>query len=196
MTNRRRILLVVLALLPAVAAAVLWARSYRRRDRLLWEADRGEGRRVVCHLYSSRARVCFASYSRPVDPGVAPPVPTSFQSGDRASTGAMSEEVNNQLQQAGVVGAGPFGFAYSRHAAAMVSGTHVWTGAVVPWWAVTVVMALPAYLAYLRVRPKKPPTAEPPEEVAPAPAPAGAAPAPTTPHRWGRPPPRRPKSYR
>ena len=192
MTRRRRILVVALALLPAVTAAQ-WARSHWRRDRLTWESDRGEGRRIVCHLYSSRGRVCFASYSRPVSGGT--PQPWSFQSGDRASTAAISEEVNNQLMQAGIVARNALGFAYSQHVGSMSSGTHVWTGAIVPWWAVTLTSALPACVALRRGRERRPEDHDTADQVDTAPAPPQPPEKQPLGYRRGRPPPRRPKSY-
>jgi hypothetical protein len=193
MNPRRRILWTVAALAPAVVAAALWARSYGRRDRLAWEADRPEARRVTCQLYSGRGRLCFASYSRPAERGH--PQPTSFTSGDRASTGDMAEDVHVQLQQAGVIGNGTLGFAWSQHLASLTSGSHVWTGGVVPWWALTVLLATPAYATYRRLRPRPPqPEPQPAGPVAAA-VPPRAAPFPEL-LPTGRPPPRRPTSYK
>jgi hypothetical protein len=151
MTSRRRILWTSVALAPAVLAAVLWVRSYWRRDRLAWETERPEARRAACQLYSSRGRLCFASYSRPAEGHAAPWL---FQSGDRASTSDMAEEVHLQLQQAGVMGTGAFGFAWSQHVASLLSGTHAWTGMMVPWWALTLLMTAPALIALRSLRPR------------------------------------------
>lgn len=194
MNPRRRILWTVAALAPAVVAGALWGRSYWRRDRLAWEADRPEARRVACQLYSSRGRVCFASYSRPVDGSH--PQPTSFTSGDRDSTTDMAQDLYVQLQQAGVVGGGTLGFAWSQHLAPLTSGTHTWTGAVVPWWAITVLLAAPAYLTHRRVRPRPPEPEQQPAEPVAAELPARPAPPFPELRPTGRPPPRRPTSYK
>jgi hypothetical protein len=160
--RRRRVLLLVLAVLPVLAAAALWARSYRRRDLLAWDAARAESRRLTYQVYSSWGRVCLLSYSRPDAVETAPPRTLSLQSGDRAATEPLSETVRNQLQQAGVMGAGPLGFNYSQHVGAMSSGTHVWTAAVLPWWCVTALtLAVPAYLSARALRPRAaPPSSE------------------------------------
>ena len=190
MSKRRRILLTLLALAPAVLAAALWARSYWRRDRLAWDAERPESRRATCQLYSSRGRVCFASYSRPAD---GHPAPWSFQSGDRDSTN-LAEDVHVQLQQAGVVGNSAFGFGWSRHVASLTSGTHVWTGGVIPWWAVVLLAATPAFMTWRALRPREPKGEDAPRDAAEQPPPR-AAPPPQVMRPGGRPPPRRPTSY-
>jgi hypothetical protein len=190
MSHRRRILWTVAALLPAVLAAGAWARSYARRDRLSWEVDRPDSRRAACQLYSSRGRLCFASYSRSVDG--AGGRPWSFESGDRAGTTDMAQDVHVRLQQAGVMGNGALGFAWSQHLASMSSGTHVWTGGVAPWWALAVLMATPAYVVYRWLRPKQQeaPAGAGADESPPRPAPAPPTTRPTT-RPGGRPAPRR-----
>jgi hypothetical protein len=153
--RHRRVLVIVLSLLPTLLAAALWARSYRRRDLLAWDSGRAESRRLTCQVYSSWGRVCLLSYSRPDAAEPAPRRNLSLQSGDRTTTEPLSETARNQLQQAGVMGPGPLGFAYAQHVGSMSSGTHVWTAAVLPWWCVSIVaFALPVYLSVRALRPR------------------------------------------
>jgi hypothetical protein len=162
--RRRRTLVIVLSLLPALLAAALWARSYRRRDLLAWDATRAgasdtESRRLTCQVYSSWGRLCLLSYSRPDATETNPARPLSLQSGDRASTEPLSELARTQLVQAGLMNPGPLGFAYSQNVSPMTSGTHTWTAAVLPWWSVTLVaLTLPAYLCYRAWHPRTVPT--------------------------------------
>lgn len=193
MTRRRRILLFLLALIPVAATSVLWARSYRRRDRLIWDTDRPDSRRATCQVYSSWGRFNLLSYSRP-SPGEsgADRTPLSFESGNRADTEPIGEAVRNHLQQAGVMRVNALGFGYGQHVGAMSSGNHVWTAMVIPWWSITAVaLALPAYLSYRAARP-----AGPAPENTPAADPRPPAPNRPEPFQPLRPPPRRPKGYK
>src|SRR4051812_42953610 len=147
MTKRGRVVVVGLSVLPFLAAAGLWARSYWRRDLVTWAADRAESRRVEGGLYCSRGRVCFISHSEPLDEPASPTQGIAWQSGDRASTIPIADLVRNQLQQAGVLDSSQLSPSYSQHVGAMSSGTHVWTGMVVPWWIVTALaLAPPVYV--------------------------------------------------
>jgi hypothetical protein len=156
-TKRRRVILVVVLMLLPLGTAGIWARSYWRRDQLRLAWDRGESRRVVCRVYSSWGRVGLLSYSWPVDAGMSGgDEGPALMSGDRAATEAMAEEVRGQMRQAGIMGVNPLGFAYAQHAGAMASGSHVWTAAVVPWWAVTAAtLAAPGYVVVRAVRKRR-----------------------------------------
>src|SRR5438105_7937731 len=167
MGKRGRIVVVGLTGLPLVAAAGLWARSYWRRDLVSWEADRPESRRAACGLYSSRGRVCFISHSQPTQEPAPPPKSMSWQSGDRASTGALSDLVSNQLEQAGVLHRNPLGLSYSQHVGEMSSATHVWTGVVVPWWVVTGLALAPPVYSIWWTRRKPRADADPPQAASP-----------------------------
>jgi hypothetical protein len=162
MSNRQRILVIVLALLPVVLAAGMWVRSYWRRDQLGWGMDRAESRRVSCRVYSSWGRVYLLSYSRPSD-GTDDAERLSLQSGDRTSTEAMADAARNQLQQAGVMSTSQWSLAYSQHVGSMSAGTHVWTAAVVPWWVFTAIaLAVPAYAVRSLLRRRTATVDEPP----------------------------------
>src|SRR4051812_7782787 len=154
MSKRGRVVVVGLSVLPLLAAAGLWARSYWRRDLVTWEADRAESRRVECGLYSSRGRVCFISHSQPLDEPASPTERIAWESGDRASTVSLSDEVSNQLQQAGVLDSSQLSPSYSQHVGAMSSGTHVWTGVMVPWWIVTALALGPPVYSIRLIRRK------------------------------------------
>src|SRR5438045_9169041 len=101
MTKRGRIVVVTLSLLPLLAAAGLWARSYWRRDLATWEADRAESRRVECGLYSSRGRVCFISHSQPLDEPAPPTKGIACLCGDPASSVPLADLVREQRTRGG-----------------------------------------------------------------------------------------------
>ena len=137
----RRLLLIALPF--ALAAAVMWGRSYVRRDAVVWEGDRGQNRRLTCRLVSGGGRVTFVSYSCPAPAGRGPR-PLSFITGDYAATDGMAGDVATHTQQAGIIQTNALGLAYSQHAGAMESGRHVWTATVVPWWFISaMVLAAP-----------------------------------------------------
>jgi hypothetical protein len=167
MSKRGRIVVISLGLLPLLAAAGLWARSYWRRDLVTWEAERPESRRATCGLYSSRGRVCFISHSQQLDEPAPPTKGMAWQSGDRASTVPLADLVRNQLQQAGVLDSSQVLPSYSQYVGAMSSGTHVWTGMVVPWWVVTALAVGPPVYAIRVTRRKAAPDDEAPPAASP-----------------------------
>lgn len=143
-TGTRRLRRLVLLALPfALAAAVMWGRSYLRRDALVWENDRGQNRRLTCRLVSGGGRITFVTYSCPAPAGRGAR-PLAFVTGDFDATDAMAHDVATQTQQAGVLDTNVLGLGYSQHIGAMTSGQHVWTAAVVPWWVISaMVLAAP-----------------------------------------------------
>jgi hypothetical protein len=145
MKRRRLILVWALLLLPGLAAGAQWARSYARRDVLVWGNELPGPRREACWLYSSSGRVIFVSQSYPVpEEDAEGPVRLAYHTGDRAATARWAREVSVQLFQSGAPSVDVGGLQYSQHFAALSSGDRVWTSLVVPWWLVMIAALSPA----------------------------------------------------
>jgi hypothetical protein len=151
MTRRRPILVWTLLLLPGLAAAAQWVRSYVRRDIVVWGSEQSGSRREVCRLYSGGGRLVFVSQSYPVpDDDAEGPVRFAHYTGDRAATAERAKEVYQQMFQSGAPSVDFGGLQYSQHFASLPSGDRLWTSLVVPWWMVTAAALTPAASAAWR----------------------------------------------